>query len=52
MEVPGFIVEGQANYEVAEWKVAFGIGLRRSHGAHPVSPIRARPGGTVPVVTP
>jgi hypothetical protein len=51
-EVAGFIVEGQADYEVAESKVAFGIGLRRSHGAHPVSSIPSHPGGTVPAVTP
>jgi hypothetical protein len=50
-EVPGFIVEGQADCEVAEWKLAFGIGLRRSRGIHPASRIPAHPSGTVPAVT-
>jgi hypothetical protein len=51
-EGPGFIVKGQTNSEVAEWKVAFGIGLRRSRGIHPVCPIPAHPDGTFLVVTP
>jgi hypothetical protein len=51
-EVPGFIVQRQVNHEVAEWEVAFGIGLLRSRGVPPASPIPARPGGTVPEVTP
>jgi hypothetical protein len=40
------------NYLLPLWMLAFGIGLLRSHGVHPASPIPAHPGRTVPVVTP